>query len=376
MQTDYDIAFIGGGLAGLSASILLARLGHKVVLFEKETYPFHRVCGEYISMESHPFLASLGLPLDEMRLPRINTLLLTTPGGKAFTTRLPLGGFGISRYLLDGSLAAIAEKDGVIIRQQTKVEDVKQDEHFHVHYAGALTTAKLVCGSFGKRSNLDVKWNRPFTRQQNNRLNNYIGVKYHVRTDWPDGVIGLHNFTNGYCGISKIEDEKFCVCYMTKARNLKANGNNIAQMQEAVLFQNPHLRNIFSSAIVEPDFPLTISQISFNGKPKTERGLPMLGDAAGMITPLCGNGMSIALHTGKIAAELIHLHLKHKGTLAQLQKNYERQWQRHFAMRLKAGRLLQSFFGSNSLSNFLVGTVQTFPFIATPLIRLTHGKTF
>src|SRR5215204_1583164 len=112
-QTDYDVAIIGGGLAGLAASIQLSRRGYKVALFEKETYPFHKVCGEYVSLESRDFLISLGLDLDHLNLPLIDTLHLTAPNGKEFITDLPLGGFGISRYALDNSLAQIAIKNGV-----------------------------------------------------------------------------------------------------------------------------------------------------------------------------------------------------------------------------------------------------------------------
>ncbi|MGZ3949921.1 MAG: NAD(P)/FAD-dependent oxidoreductase, partial [Flavisolibacter sp.] len=84
----YDVAIIGGGLAGLASSILLANEGHSVILFEKEKYPFHKVCGEYVSLESWEFLKRLGLPLDKMDLPVIDTLLLTAPNGNTFRTRL------------------------------------------------------------------------------------------------------------------------------------------------------------------------------------------------------------------------------------------------------------------------------------------------
>src|SRR5687767_9283184 len=67
--TTYDVAIIGGGLGGLSLSIQLARKGYRVVLFEKEKYPYHKVCGEYISMEAWPFLEALGVPLATMQLP-------------------------------------------------------------------------------------------------------------------------------------------------------------------------------------------------------------------------------------------------------------------------------------------------------------------
>ena len=109
-EGEYDVSIIGGGLAGLAASILLANMGHSVALFEKEKYPFHKVCGEYISMESWNFLEELGLPLSSLQLPIVRRLLLTATNGGCFTTKLPLGGFGISRYLLDSSLAGIASR--------------------------------------------------------------------------------------------------------------------------------------------------------------------------------------------------------------------------------------------------------------------------
>lgn len=102
----------------------------------------------------------------------------------------------------------------------------------------------------------------------------------------------------------------------------------------------------------------------------------MLGDAAGMITPLCGNGMSIALHTGKIAAGVADQFLKHVINRRQMEAQYEQEWSRHFAARLQRGRLLQRFFGAQWLSNAFVGTFKIFPFLAQPVIRSTHGQPF
>ncbi|GAA4728657.1 NAD(P)/FAD-dependent oxidoreductase [Flavisolibacter ginsenosidimutans] len=377
VKTDYDIAIVGGGLAGLATAIQLAKKAYSVVLFEKEEYPFQKVCGEYVSLESWAFLESLGLPLHKMSLPLIDTLQLTAPNGKELFTKLPLGGFGISRYLLDKSLADIAAKSGVTILQKTKVDDAKkQDDLFVISFPGNAIKTKVCCAAYGKRNNLDVKWKRPFLRQTSSRLNNYIGIKYHVKTDWKDNVIGLHNFENGYCGISKIEGNEYCLCYMTKAENLKACDNSIEALQENILAQNPHLKKIFSQSEVMKDFPVTISQINFGAKEKVQDGILMLGDAAGMITPLCGNGMSIALHTAKLAAALIDAFLQGKFSQSEMEEAYKKQWNKAFASRLKAGRFIQSFFGGKRLSNFFVGTFKAFPFLTKPVIKLTHGKPF
>jgi flavin-dependent dehydrogenase len=163
-QAKYDVAIIGGGLAGLALSIQLARKNYSVILFEKEKYPFHKVCGEYISMESWNFLESLGLPLSTLNLPRIDRLMLTSPNGKSFSTELPLGGFGISRYKIDNLLSVLAKQSGVHLLEQTKVEDVHFERHFVIQYSnqdkegGNQIEAVTCCGAFGKRSNIDIKW--------------------------------------------------------------------------------------------------------------------------------------------------------------------------------------------------------------------------
>jgi menaquinone-9 beta-reductase len=77
----YDIAVVGGGLAGLALAIQSAKAGYAVVLFEKEKYPYHKVCGEYISLESWNFIESLGVPLKDMNLPIIKQLHVTSPKG-------------------------------------------------------------------------------------------------------------------------------------------------------------------------------------------------------------------------------------------------------------------------------------------------------
>ncbi len=373
----FDIAIAGGGLAGLALAIQSAKAGYKTILFEKEQYPYHKVCGEYISLESWDFLERMGLPLSTMQLPIIKRLQVSAPNGKIFNHELPLGGFGISRYLLDDALSKIAKTTGVVLLENTKVNDIVfEDEVFHIHTSSFAVQSKIAVASFGKRSNLDVKWNRAFVQQKPNKLNNYIGVKYHIKTNYPADLISLHNFENGYCGISQIEEGKCCLCYLTTAENLKKNQNSIEQLQQQVLYQNPYLHKLFTDADFLYNAPVTISQISFNRKAQVENHLLMVGDAAGMITPLCGNGMSMALHSSKIAFENIHAFLQNKISRTHMEKQYTRQWRQQFAKRMQTGRIIQRFFGKSWLTNFFVQTFITFPFLASPLIKQTHGRPF
>jgi flavin-dependent dehydrogenase len=382
LRDTYDVAVVGGGLAGLAAAIRLADSGRSVVLFEKEKYPYHKVCGEYISFESAGFLELLGVPLHALQLPEIHRLFLSAPNGRSVSVPLATGGFGISRYKLDHLLARLARSKGVEVLEEAKVEAVRFDGLFQVQFRSnevpVRTVQAQVCfGAYGKRSNLDVQWKRPFLNAADRRLNNYIGVKYHVKADWPAGVIGLHNFQDGYCGISRIEEEKYCLCYLTTAALLKQNGGDVHLLQRNVLGKNPHLKKIFAEAeFFDPSFPVTIAQISFSKKCRVEQHVLMLGDAAGMITPLCGNGMSIALHTAKIASEQALDFLEGRIGREALEQGYDRAWRRQFSTRLSTGRTLQAFFGSPRLSNLLVQTASALPGLARQLVRRTHGSPF
>lgn len=373
----YDIAIIGGGLAGLALAIQSAKQGYAVVLFEKEKYPYHKVCGEYISMESWNFLESLGIPLSTLNLPIIKQLEVSSPDGNIFRHELPLGGFGISRYKLDEMLANIARQHNMLLLEETKVNDVIfQDDVFSIHSTAGEFIVTVAAGCFGKRSNLDVKWNRNFVQQKPNKLNNYIGVKYHININRPADVIALHNFENGYCGISQIEEGKICLCYLTTAVNLQKSNNSIEQMEKTILCKNPQLKKIFDEAEFLYDSPVTISQISFNKKQQVENHMLMIGDAGGMITPLCGNGMSMAMHGSKLAFEQVHAFLQQQITRQQMEEFYSRNWQQQFAKRLKTGRLIQGLFGKSSVTNLFINSVKTLPFLAKPLIRLTHGRSY
>lgn len=373
----YDVAIIGGGLAGLSLSIQLAKSGYRVVLLEKETYPFHKVCGEYISLESWNFLESLGYPLSDMDLPLIQKLVVSAPDGNYLRHTLPLGGFGISRYKIDLGLAQLARANGVHLLEGKKVTEVGfTAPFFSVHTSLLHYRARIVCGTFGKRSNLDITWKRSFAERKPGALNNYIGVKYHVQADYPPDTISLHNFKDGYCGISRIEEGKYCLCYLTTAANLRANNNSITRLEKNILQRNPFLQRIFQESTWLYQAPLTISQISFERKSQVEHHILMVGDASGMITPLCGNGMSMALHGSKIAAGLIHQFLSEQISRSQLEQRYVQQWNQLFQKRLRTGRVIQRLFGNERLTNIFIRTMKPFPELITFLIRQTHGKPF
>ncbi|MER0438709.1 NAD(P)/FAD-dependent oxidoreductase [Emticicia sp. W12TSBA100-4] len=368
---NYDVIIVGGGLGGLISSIQLAKKQYNVLVVEKYAYPFNKVCGEYVSNEVKPFLEDIGLDLTLLGATNINRFQLTSIKGKSLETTLQMGGFGLSRYTLDNELYKIAKSLGVTFLLNTFVDDIQKiNETFFVETNASQTfETKVVIGSYGKRGKLDKSLFRQFPAQKQA----FIGVKYHIKYDFPKDLIALHNFNGGYCGISAIEDDKYCLCYLSDRNNVKQSGG-VHEMELDIMCQNPFLSDIFQNAEFLFDRPLVINEIIFTPKSAVHKNILMVGDTAGLITPLAGNGMSIAIRAGVIASKLIGDFLQKKINREELEGNYTEEWNKNFKNRLWRGRQLQKLFGDEFNSNLAISTLKKLPFLLKPIIKATHGK--
>jgi flavin-dependent dehydrogenase len=375
-QNTYKISIIGGGLAGLTLAIQMADAGYSCVLFEKNAYPFHKVCGEYISMESWNFIERLGLKLSEINLPQIRRLQVSSPSGRLLKHQLDLGGFGISRYLLDSKLAELAISKGVILMEGCRINDVKfNGNQFTIESAKGIFSSEICVGAWGKKSNLDTRLNRKFTKQDKS-AKNYVGIKYHVKLDFPDDLIELHNFKDGYCGISKIEDEKFCLCYLTESENLKRYNGDIKKMENKVLMNNPFLKKYLNEAQFLFQEPLAISQIGIGYKNAVEQHILMLGDTAGNIAPLSGNGMSMAMRSSFNLNCFLAEYFNNRISRKELENRYEKFWKTQFKTRVEFSGFLQKLLKNTVLSNLAISVLKVLPFMRKIVVRSTHGKPF
>lgn len=368
---DYPVILIGGGLAGLISGIELARRDIRVLLIERKTYPHHKVCGEYVSNEVRPYLESLGLDLANLGAVPISNFRFTSPIGNVLNTKLDLGGFGLSRYTLDYALYILAQKAGVNFALNTIVTKVVwNQDHTEIHTSdGVMYSAEICLGTYGKRTRLDKQLGREFMEKESP----YVGVKYHIRGDFPTDLIALHNFKNGYCGMSAIEENKQCLCYLTERSNLRQAGS-IPDMERSILFKNPHLKSIFTNADFLYEKPEVINEISFAPKKCVENHLLMAGDSAGLITPLCGNGMAMAIRAGRMLALEVEQYFRQHHSRDQLEARYHRAWQQEFATRLTVGRTVQKLFGGEVLSELALGFFKRVPPILNLVIKGTHGQ--
>lgn len=366
------VAIVGGGLAGLVSGIELAKKGVPCVLFEKRKFPFHRVCGEYISNETLPYLKSNGLYPREPDPPAITTFVLSSVRGQTATLPLDLGGFAVSRFRFDHLLFEKARSLGVEILENCEVTGARYEhDSFRIQTLQGQQEADVVIGAFGKRSKMDIYLDRAFIKKRSP----YVGIKYHLRTAHPDRVVSLHNFSGGYCGVVNVEHGVTNVCYLVNRDVLQAY-KNIAIMEKEVLFKNPLLREVLSAATPLFEGPLVINEISFETKSPVENHILMAGDSAGMITPLCGNGMGMAIHSAKILSDFVVDYCSGNLTRDNMEDRYRKRWNHEFATRLRIGRTVQKLFGSHLMSATAISMIRHFRPLAELIMRQTHGRIF
>ncbi|NCT17063.1 MAG: FAD-dependent oxidoreductase [Flavobacteriaceae bacterium CG_4_8_14_3_um_filter_34_10] len=371
MNANYNIIIVGGGLAGLTSALHLSKNNLSVLVIEKNAYPNHKVCGEYVSNEVLPYLASLNIYPLKHQAKQIDKLILSSKTGAYLQQQLPLGGFGISRYCLDHLLAKKVKETSTIIEETVVKINFEENLFTVITSDGASFSSQYVIGAFGKRSNMDKTLDRDFASKKSP----WLAVKAHYKAAFPDDVVALHHFNGGYCGLSKVENNLVNMCYLANYNVFKTH-KSIPEFEQKELSKNPFLKEFLHQAIPVFERPLTISQISFETKKPVENHILMAGDSAGLIHPLCGNGMAMAIHSAKILSEIIITFYNSKSIAREsLEKEYTQKWNATFKSRLKTASVLQKMFIRPGFLYVGIQTAIRFPGIVPKIIQKTHGKT-
>ncbi|MDX1994981.1 MAG: NAD(P)/FAD-dependent oxidoreductase [bacterium] len=378
MTQVFDAAIIGGGLAGCSAAITLAQHGANVLLLEAKAYPLHRVCGEFLSPASANILSELGvLPQVEALHPAlIDRARIVAPDGFCWEADLPGAGLGLTRYALDALLAHEAERLGVCLHTETTVQDVEGDLDngftLTARHDGQIQTyqARVVIAAYGKRANLDRVLNRPFLH----RGIQYVGLKNHLRGISIENRVELYPFPGGYCGLSQVEDGCTNVCLLVRQDVFQRQGaGDISAFIEWMSGQNPALGAWLARAeVVHPRW-FSISQISFQRKAALEGDLLMTGDSAGLIAPLAGDGMEMALHGGRMAGLMAAQFVHERWSAAQLRTQYPKAWRQTFGGRLSLARGLQTLMLRPALLPVGLRALHRSPALSQFVIRHTRN---
>ena len=369
----YDAAIIGGGLAGCGAAIHLAQRGHRVLLLEKQRYPAHKLCGEFLSVEVQAMFARLGVEqaVSEAGAHPIDRALVTTTGGTTFRHGLPGTALGLSRYRLDALLFERARTVGADARDGTAVRSVSGalGEGFRVEAGGEGFAARLVLGAYGKRGTLDRKLDREFLHDKSP----FVAFKAHYEGVELPHTIELHAFPGGYCGLSHVEGGWVNACWIAREEVLKDCGGAPEAMIAQAFRQNAALARRFDAMQRISDRFVAVSQVTFAPKGVFAGDVCMIGDTAGMIAPMCGDGMAMALRTAELVTPIASNFLGGRLDGDAFRRRYEAAWHREFGVRMRLGRWMHHAYCYPAPARLVVAACHRAPRLGRWLMHKTRG---
>ncbi|MBC7811579.1 MAG: hypothetical protein H7175_10550, partial [Burkholderiales bacterium] len=335
-------------------------------------YPHHKVCGEFLSPECTPILDTLGMTaaLNDLHPITIDTICLTAPDGTTWQTALP-GALGLSRYALDHALAKQAAVLGVDVREATNVTNIAGSfsKGFDVQTRSETVRARTVIATHGKRGALDRTLNRRFLRQQQP----FVGLKAHFHGPPIPNRIELHAFPGGYCGLSETESGAANVCLLVRESVFQAH-DGIATFIDWMAGQNPRLGAWLSQAESISERWLSIAQVPFVNKQAVENDVLMAGDSAGLIVPLAGDGIAMALRAGSLAAAHVADYVAEQISADDLRRSYTTAWRGEFTTRLRLARVLQTIVLRPSLLAMGLRLLNAVPALGDFIVTHTREK--
>ena len=378
LSTNIDVLIIGGGPAGASAAILLARAGWSVTVIEKKIFPRSKVCGEFLSATSAPLLQELGV-LD----------FYTTHAGppvrqvgwyaanKVLTTDMPVAnnavgqwGRALGRDQLDTALLDEARRHGAHVWQPWNAESLTDHAtHFTCQIKNkdqtASISARLVIMAHGS-------WERPLikTVDKPHHPADLLAFKAHFNgSQLAPNLMVLLTFPGGYGGLVHSDQNRVTLsCCIRRDRLQK-----IRARQPGLAAGDAVLNHIISScagaaAALTPatrdDQWLSVGPIRPGIRTCYAKGIFYVGNMAGEAHPIIAEGISMAMQSAWLLAEsLLAQPSMQRSELDKIGQLYTKRWHAQFANRIRLAAFLARVTTRPAVMKLLLPLVARFPWL-------------
>ena len=367
-----DVAIIGAGPAGSTLAALLAGRGISVALYDRDAFPRDKLCGEFLSYDALPVLEPLGVvdEIDKAGAPRIERCRVV--GSKrTYEFAFPHAARGVSRFYLDDLLHRVAQQRGA----RAMVNTVNE-----------LPEAKVIVGAWGRWGRFDQQLGRKFVRDRSHRN---FGFKRHYRRvedrqsclsgtgriacPPPSNVIDLHSFKRGYLGVNAVEGGITNICGLVHASRLAHHKGKWDAFIETIRAEEPRLEELYARHEPAQDGYLSSEPVIFRARSAVEGGVFMIGDASGVIDPLTGNGMAMAIQSALLLApHIVRLLEQHAGR-NEIENEYRRAHRKMFLARIAWSRRVASLLSRPRLLDTALTTTSS-PRIGELLLRHTRAS--
>jgi flavin-dependent dehydrogenase len=349
-----DVAIIGAGPAGSTLAALLAGRGVDVTLYDRDEFPRDKLCGEFLSYDALPVLEPLGIvdAIDRAGAPRIERCRIV--GAKrAYEFAFPHPARGVSRYYFDDLLYRTAQQRGA--------KTVISAE-------GTLPEARIVVGAWGRWGRFDQQLHRGFVRD---RAHRNFGFKRHYRPGGSD-VIELYSFKRGYLGVNAVEGGITNICGLVHASRLAGHKGRWDAFIDTIRKEEPRLEELYARHEPAQDGYLSSEPVIFRARSAVEGGVFMIGDASGVIDPLTGNGMAMAIQSALLLAPHVMRLLEQPSRRREIEDEYRRAHRAMFVPRIAWSRRAASLLSRPRLLDAALATTAS-PKIGELLLRKTRA---
>jgi flavin-dependent dehydrogenase len=325
---DVDVAVVGAGPAGATLAALLAGRGVRVALIDRDRFPRDKVCGEFLSYDALPILEPLGVidELDRVNAPRIERCRIIG-SRRTYAFDLPRAARGVSRHFFDDLLVRTAKAKGAQIHEGQAVTELEELD------------ASVVAGAWGRWGRFDQQLHRGFVRD---RAHRNFGFKRHYRDSHPPArsneAIDLYSFRRGYLGVNAVEGGITNICGLVHASRLSGHKGRWDTFIETLRAEEPPLEALYAAHEPAQEDYLSSEPVIFRARSAVEGGIFMIGDASGVIDPLTGNGMAMAVQSALLAAPLLLRLVEQPSRRVEIEDEYRRVHHRFFASRIAWSR--------------------------------------
>ncbi|MDF9839360.1 MULTISPECIES: NAD(P)/FAD-dependent oxidoreductase [unclassified Paenibacillus] len=375
MMKQVDVIVAGAGIAGSSSALQLARLGHSTILLDRQEFPRHKTCGEFMSPETKEMLEVLGINLGaHTPAPGImdKTLIILSHGGE-IGAPLPGNATGISRYELDRILHQQAQSAGAEIVTKAVVTGIRKldDNRYEVETrqgdSRVTYQARAVIGAYGTRKPRGVA--APAEDKRDDTV--YIGIKSHYSGIAIPEQVELYFCEGGYIGISPIEAGKVNIAALLTLDSVQGSGKSVQEILHSAARSNRRLADRLAEGTPVAGTQVSVAPVRLSDTPEPWSEFPHIGDAMLMIPPLCGDGMSIALRSALICSGWTDRYLRGMISYEEWQTGYSAEADQTFTRLLRRARKIQRLAFSRT-NRLYPGLARVFPGLARYVVKATR----